>query len=251
MSSAPIAIPSSSSSSRLSMSTSPSTGRYVPVHKRSASASRAGENPSLHPVIEGVLTFGPPVPVLTYSRDELLALAPSTSWSQPEALSSSPEQFHHLQQQVEPHQGWGQAHEAMRDYLRVVCPDIVLNRKMRKSLQFHQHQHHQQQRVAASPAKQHPRPLSPASSSTSSDERQYHERRPAAVQPSQQQVPSRPATPSSFKRVTPRRNRPAARTNSRTARFNGFTAFHKQLSGVAAAAEADWRAVKPVVTAAH
>lgn len=212
------------------MSASPSTGRYVPVHKRSPSASRTA-----HP--------------LTYSRDELLALAPSTSWSHPEALSSSPEQFHHLQQHVEPHQGWAQAHEAMRTYLRVVCPDIVLNRKMRKSLQYHQHQQHQQQRVAPSPAKQqHLRPLSPASSSTSSDEPKHHERRPVkrSEQPTQQQAPSRPATPSSFKRVTPRRNRPAARTNSRTARLSGFTAFHKQLSGVAAAAEADWRTVRPV-----
>jgi hypothetical protein len=245
--SSPIAIPTSSSSTSPAMSTSPSTGRYVPVHKRSPSASRTGEYPLIL-TNKTCPDIRPSAPPLNYSRDELLALAPSTSWSHPEALSSSPEQFHHLQQHVEPHQGWARAHEAMRDYLRLACPEIVLNRKMRKSLQYHQHQQHQQQqRVGAS----HPRPLSPASSSTSSDEPEH---RPVKrfEQPAQQQVqvPSRPATPSSFKRVTPRRNRPAARTNGRTARLNGFNAFHKQLP--APAAEADWRTVtrRPVVTSA-
>ena len=178
----------------------------------------------------------------------MLALAPPTSWSHPEALSSSPEQFHHLQQHVEPHQGWARAHEAMRDYLRLACPDIVLNRRMRKSLQFHQHQ---QQKAG------HQRPVSPSSSHSSSSDESEHRPVKQFEQPTQQQqqqqpvqVPSRPATPS-FKRVTPRRNRPAARMNTRTARLNGFNAFHKQLPVAPAAAEGDWRTVTrrpPVLT---
>lgn len=122
---------------------------YIPVHRRT------GSTPSSSRPSSGMLlpvngfgrrsnydTIAQPY---IYSMGSLLALAPpshihGTDFHSP---SSSPTKAG----QEEPHQGWVNLNAAMRNYLRVACPEIALNRKMRKALEFHQFHQHRMSRM--------------------------------------------------------------------------------------------------------
>ncbi|KAH6902830.1 hypothetical protein BKA70DRAFT_1404641 [Coprinopsis sp. MPI-PUGE-AT-0042] len=99
---------------------SQSASVYVPVHRRTGSTPSSSNG--AHPYI--------------YSMDSLLALAPPSHihGTDGHSPSSSPTKAG----QEEPHQGWVNLNAAMRSYLRAACPEIAMNRKMRKALEFHQ-----------------------------------------------------------------------------------------------------------------
>lgn len=108
----------------LSISTmsSQSAPVYVPVHRRTGSASSSSS--VAHPYI--------------YSVDALLALAPPSHIHGTDAHSPSSSPNTKSGQDAELHQGWTNLNTAYRNYLRAACPEIAMNRKMRKALEFHQ-----------------------------------------------------------------------------------------------------------------
>ena len=106
---------------------------YVPVHRRTGSTPSSSRPSSVaHPYI--------------YSVDALLALAPPSHIHGTDAHSpsSSPTKSG----QEEPHQGWANLNAAFRNYLRAVSPEIAMNRKMRKALEFHQFHQQRMTRLA-------------------------------------------------------------------------------------------------------
>ncbi|TEB23740.1 hypothetical protein FA13DRAFT_1739722 [Coprinellus micaceus] len=219
---------------------------YIPRHKRTSSSSSTSS--STHP--------------LTYSRDELLSMAPSTSTSTPSSSPSS--SFHDHSEHLEhtyahplgpspdhpDAQGWLALNTAMRSYLRQACPEIVMNRKMRKAVEFASFQHRanssaskreasSERRGTESKPKQGRAP-SPLHESTNAPEEQDAETEstPApTIVPSARSQSKRPPprrTPSNRAPRTPRT------ANTRT-RYNSFALFHRQLGGHGAGSEDSWR----------
>jgi hypothetical protein len=137
--SSPIAIPrtrssaSSSSSSSVSSSpamssapTSPPASLYVPLHKRASSSQGSSRASSPAQARISQEAKHPQI----YSTDFLLSLRPT-------------------------------ADESMKEKMRASCPEVVMNRRMRKSVDFHEHEHakaqplHQRLEAAAQPRHNH------------------------------------------------------------------------------------------------
>jgi len=213
--------------------------RYVPVHRRSPSASSSMSSLLLDDAARADSISASPV--TTYSRDELLALMPDAS-----SHSLEPHYIH----QHQASEGWTHLNNAIKDVIKTTCPEIVLNRKTRKALEYQtiqskrSHSHtHTKSESQRSPAR---RPPSPSSSTTSLED---------DVPAKQVQAPSSTPAPTSrsltpCKRTGPRaasRRRPTPRT-----RHNGFMLFHKQIA-TGSATESDWRrpTVAPAVIASH
>lgn len=199
--------------------------RYVPFHKRSPSSSS---------------TSSTATPVLTYTPDELFALAPSTLNLHHSESSTQHHTPEHTYMHLQPHQGWAELNNVMRGYLRLSCPEIVMNRKMRKSVEY-QHFQARTSSHTKSPTSQRTRSRSPSSRSSASGSPRT---KPMEVDPVPVPIVVRPTTiksvPASIKkRPQSRRTRPTAST-ART-RMNGFNIFHKQLAG--AAVDSQWRKV--------
>ncbi|TFK38201.1 hypothetical protein BDQ12DRAFT_684164 [Crucibulum laeve] len=121
-----------------------------------------------------------------------------------------------------------------KEHIRSTLPELVMNRKMRKSIEYHSHHPHTLHHVE-SPRKQE-RSASPARSEASSSSTSEHSTTDlAAPTPTARPQPTR--TPSqSAKRQAPRRNRPAGRAPER--RRNALM-FGRKIQGVADAAS--WR----------
>jgi len=168
-----------------------------------------------------------------YSIEDLLAMAPPSYVHGVEGThspSSSPKttSFHGPSTSSEPHQGWANLNAAMRTYLRTACPEIAMNRKMRKSIEFHHVQH---VRAAQRPRSSSPNNRRPAEAPKSDDGFEV-------VQP-HRRTPRTPPPAEATKRLrspTARRSRP---TNSR-ARHAHFTQLHLSAN---AAGDGDWRTV--------
>ncbi|KAF5333559.1 hypothetical protein D9611_002834 [Ephemerocybe angulata] len=210
---------------------------YVPIHKRSPSGS------SITSMTSAITT-----PVLSYTRDELLALAPSASTSHTTDAEPEHTYIHH-----QPHQGWATLNTTMRRYLRLSCPEIVMNRKMRKAVEY-QHFQHRTSGCAQSPSahsdhsstssrtrSQSPSARSLSSESPASPRRERRksdsrEAKPPVVAVPEPAVRAPSTTPTIVKKRAPvRRIRPSGTR----ARYNSFTAFHRQLAG--AGADTEWR----------
>ncbi|EAU82667.1 hypothetical protein CC1G_08824 [Coprinopsis cinerea okayama7 len=220
-------------------SESVSSERYVPVHRRSSSSSSSRSSNGSY----------------IYSREALLALAPPSHTHGADSsvttpASTRPSSPHDNAAPHDIHRGWAKLNEAMRAYLRATCPEIAMNRKMRKSLEFHDYQHQratrQQQR-----AEQRSREASRQRSSRSSSPRHSHGQflevpstpsKPAS--PSKRQ-PQSPSTNESIKRSrspTPRLSQPS---NSRT-RQAQFAQLHANAAAIATtASEGNWRINRP------
>ena len=174
--SSPITISRSSTSSATS-SQAGSPGLYVPVHKRSSSSSSRANSPSSprFPSLHGMFHLvgsrpvaHPTLPERThpriYSPEFLLSLRPN-------------------------------ADESVKEKMREALPEVVMNRRTRKNLEFSQHQ-----REAAERKTNHHQPSPPAAAITAF---------PAPFSPSV-------ATPlTAPPRTMPRRNRPAGRATER------------------------------------
>ncbi|KAF8878154.1 hypothetical protein CPB84DRAFT_1794320 [Gymnopilus junonius] len=97
----------------------------------------------------------------------------------------------------------------MKEKMRVACPEVVMNRRTRKNIEFAEHQ----QRKEAGSKKQHP----------SHHEHHQHPSEPATPSPAPAVVTKpagpvaaiRAAAPSINARIMPRRNRPAGRAPER------------------------------------
>jgi len=142
-------------SSKVTSSSPSSPGLYVPIHKRADSNSSSPSSPT------STLANGT-VPSYVYSRDTLLSLLPF-------------------------------ADENMKGKMRETCPEVVMNRKMRKGLEFNG-------RTELLVAKQLPK----------------HE--PIVVHKNPTPALQAPTTPT---RVLPKRSRPAGRAPER--RRNAYT----------------------------
>ncbi|KDR79848.1 hypothetical protein GALMADRAFT_241948 [Galerina marginata CBS 339.88] len=178
--SSPIAIPSSkrsssssssSSSASSSLSSAPTTptsaGVYIPVHKRTGSSSSRAFEPSGARLPALSVTEVPKQHPRVYSADFLLSLRPN-------------------------------ADESLKEQIRASCPEVVMNRRTKKNLEFAEHQH---QRELSSPRRHagwnfQQQPVLPTLST-----------------PTPIRVPT--AAPPTPARVTPRRNRPAGRAPER------------------------------------
>jgi len=174
--SSPITISRSTTSSATS-SPAGSPGLYVPVHKRSSSSSSRANSPSSprFPSLHGMFNLmgsrpvaHPTLPERTHSRiyspEFLLSLRPN-------------------------------ADESVKEKMREALPEVVMNRRTRKNLEFSQHQ----REAAERKAHHHHQPSSPAAAVTAF---------PAPYSPS--------AAPSTVPpRMMPRRNRPAGRATER------------------------------------
>lgn len=269
---------------------------YVPTHKRNPSSSSTMSSSKfrflscpLHRELTALIAPSP----LVYTRDELLSMAPSTSSSHSHSPSSSPshstsafpasfEHLEHTYAHPQPHQGWLNLNTAMRRYLRLACPEIVMNRKMRKAVEYAQFQHRLNESAKSPTRREHQRSLSGESGRSSSPasqkqrgadrkgERASSPLRQSAIAPEEQQHESKPeptnnsapvpttatrssAPSKSGKRPMPRRTPStraarSTRATSSRARYNSFALFHRQLAGHAAGStESSWR--KPVVEA--
>ena len=118
----PVDIPRRSSLTSLSDSSSVSLGLYIPIHKRTPSSGSSRTSHGIFTSVSPCLFHclmdvkGPGHPAVhsrIYSVDLLLSLRPT-------------------------------ADESMRDKLRASCPEILMSRRIRKNLEFHERQwlHH-------------------------------------------------------------------------------------------------------------
>jgi hypothetical protein len=82
---------------------------YVPVHKRSGSDAHTGKSSLTSSPLNRRTNVASSARPHIYSRDALLALADTTTT---------------------------QLHDSIRSTLRETCPEIVMNRKMRKSVEY-------------------------------------------------------------------------------------------------------------------
>lgn len=114
--SAPITI--NVASSRVTSSPSSSPGLYVPVHKRADSNSSSSPSSPASTLSHGkYLPFG--FCDFIYTHDATIATTPSYVYSRDTLLSLLP-----------------LADENMKGKMRENCPEVVMNRKMRKGLEF-------------------------------------------------------------------------------------------------------------------
>lgn len=170
-----ITIPRSATSSATLALPAGSPGRYIPVHKRSSSSSSRANSPSSphFPPLNGMVYLmgsrtvaHPPPPDRTHSRiyspEFLLSLRPN-------------------------------ADESVKEQMREACPEVVMNRRTRKNLEFSQHQ-----REAAERKAHHQPP--PSSAAVIAFPAPFSASTTASTVPS---------------RMMPRRNRPAGRATER------------------------------------
>jgi len=171
---------SASSSMVSSLSSAPttptSTHLYVPVHKRAGSTSSRASSPASS---RTPASIAPKQHPLIYTAGFLLSLRP-------------------------------QADESMKEKMRTACPEVVMNRRTRKNLEFAEHQ----QRKEAASKKQHAsrhqhqeQSAAPATSPTPAPV--------AAPAPAKVAASIRSAAPAVTSRILPRRNRPAGRAPER------------------------------------
>ncbi|TFK28970.1 hypothetical protein FA15DRAFT_664620 [Coprinopsis marcescibilis] len=216
-----------------------SGGRYVPVHRRNSSASTRPLNV--------------PNP-LVYSREALLLLAPPTHTHGVNSTPNSPNAnatFEAASTNSEPHLGWERLNEAMRNYLRATCPEIAMNRKMRKSLEYHfiqhraatrQHNDNDGRRSRSRESSRHSS-SSPSSSPTTEELPSTPIKLAPAPKSNRLQLPAAAAVPTTAEALkrsrspTPRRVR---HTNSRTRHAN-FTQLNRNAAVLASGKEGNWR----------
>ena len=178
--SSPITISRPATSSTTSSSPAGSPGLYVPVHKRSSSSSSRANSPSSArlPPLSGMFhligsrtVVHPAQPERTHSRiyspEFLLSLRPN-------------------------------ADESVKEKMREASPEVVMNRRTRKNLEFSQHQ-----REAAERKLHH----------------NHHQQPPSSLEAAviAFSAPLSPSTTASTTtpRMMPRRNRPAGRATER------------------------------------
>jgi hypothetical protein len=199
-----------SSFSASSLSTSPSSsGLYVPVHKRHPSVSSSGlASPSTSPksVAMGMFIYPHVVSKRGTNKRRYFSELPAPSSYSIEALLS-----------MRP-----LADENMKHKMREACPEVVMNRRTRKSLEFAEHQKKKQEQPAT-------RSTSPVSS-------------PLASQPVVAEV-AKPSQPPSQPLVPKVQRTPLGRTRPGVRRI-GF-------SGLAAREQENWRrgVVRPTLQA--
>lgn len=111
--------PIASSASLSESSSVGSLGLYVPVHKRANSSSSKATSPSR----EGFPSISGDPHSRVYSPEFLLSLRAN-------------------------------ADDGVREKMRAACPEVVMNRRTRKNLEFSQHQHEASERKVHHP--QHP-----------------------------------------------------------------------------------------------
>jgi len=108
--------PIASSASLSESSSVGSLGLYVPVHKRANSSSSKATSPSR----EGFPSISGDPHSRVYSPEFLLSLRPT-------------------------------ADDGVREKMRAACPEVVMNRRTRKNLEFSQHQHEASERKVHHP----------------------------------------------------------------------------------------------------
>ena len=105
-------------SSKVTTSTPSSPGLYVPIHKRADSNSSSPSSPT-STLPQGKHIFIPRINRSSYTYDATIATTPSYVYSRDALLSLLP--F---------------ADENMKGKMRETCPEVVMNRKTRKGLEF-------------------------------------------------------------------------------------------------------------------
>ena len=118
--SAPISINVASSESKLTSSSPTSPGLYVPIHKRVDSSSSSPSSPTTSSTPAGkYILFYLGYMIYLLMMDATIAKTPSYVYSRNTLLSLLP--F---------------ADESMKGKMRENCPEVVMNRKTRKGLEF-------------------------------------------------------------------------------------------------------------------
>ena len=152
-----------------------SPGLYVPVHKRSSSSSSRANSPS-SPRFPSLNGMSYPMGSRPVAHPPPLERTHSRIYSPEFLLSLRPN-----------------ADENVKEKMREALPEVVMNRRTRKNLEFSQHQREAAERKA------HQQPVSPAAAVIAF---------PAPLSPS-------PAPSTVPPRMMPRRNRPAGRATER------------------------------------
>ena len=178
--SSPITIPRSATSSASALSLGGSPGLYVPVHKRSSSSSSRANSPSSPHL--------PPLNGMFYLVGSRIVVHPA----QPERAHSriySPEFLLSLRPNAD---------ESVKEQIREASPEVVMNRRTRKNLEFSQHQ-----REAAERKHHH--------------HHRHYQQPPSKAAVIALPVPLSQSTAAStvIPRMMPRRNRPAGRATER------------------------------------
>ena len=209
--SSPIAIPRATSSSASSPASSPaSASLYVPVHKRTGSTSNGSGSSSRSTSpssarLPGMFSSTPLAEYHTYSP------SPEAKPKQHPRIYTTDFLF-----TLRAH-----ADESVKDKMRELCPEVVMKRKMRKTLEFMEHQrvksHGNGYAAFHSHAHAHehghPHPQPAPHHEQHSPQRQHHALPIVAPTPAPVVAPKpiRTSAPAAPTRVLPRRSRPAAR----------------------------------------
>ncbi|KAF8196081.1 hypothetical protein BJ912DRAFT_1040252 [Pholiota molesta] len=197
--SAASSVSGSSTSSSSSGSSSPARGLYVPLHKRSApssttSVSATSESSSSRPCspsrrrtpgspkMDAPHTAAHP---RIYTTGYLLSLRPFAT-------------------------------EGLKDTMRAACPEVVMNRRMRKSIEFNEHQARSASKREQSQQHQQQSPtLPPSFTRAPVHEAALEDTAISGTVPHPAAATASPAHAATAPRVTPRRTRPAGRAPER------------------------------------